>query len=175
MLVPLNQSKYYMNKNQFIKTQLKIKIILITLVPLKQQMYLLTAYRNPWTLDARVERWTLDSERCTLDAGNWTLDAGLWTLDATLRTLHSGRYTLDSGRYTQDATLRTLHLGRYTLDATRWTLDATSQALGTKNSCQLVQNKIRTQFQFLILSRVQVLTLNVKCYVIKKYRNKFLL
>ena len=133
MLVPLNQSKYYMNKNQFIKTQLKIKIILITLVPLKQQMYLLTAYRNPWTLDARVERWTLNAVLWTLETGRWTLGSGLWTL----------------------------HLG--------------SQALGTKNSCQLVQNKIRTQFQFLILSRGQVLTLNVKCYVIKKYRNKLLL
>ena len=38
-----------------------------------------TAYRNSWTLDARVGRWTLD-------AGLWTLDAGLWTLDP-------GRYT----------------------------------------------------------------------------------
>ena len=38
-------------------------------------------YRNSWTLDTRVGRWTLD-------AGCWTLNAGLlhWTLDA-------GRYT----------------------------------------------------------------------------------
>ena len=35
MLAPLNQSKYSMNKNQFIETQLKIKIVLIILVPLK--------------------------------------------------------------------------------------------------------------------------------------------
>ena len=93
----------------------------------------------------------------------WTqeLDAGLWTLDA-------GRWTLDSGRWTLDS-------GHWTLDSGRWTLHLGSQALGTKYSCQLVQNKIRTQFQFLILSRVQVLTLNVKCYIIKKYRNKFLL
>ena len=40
----------------------------------------LMAYRNSWTLEARVGRWTLDS-------GRWTLDAGLWTLDAGLRTL----------------------------------------------------------------------------------------
>ena len=50
---------------------------------------ILTAYRNSWTLDARVGR-------CTLDAGFWTLDSGRWTLDA-------GLWTLDSGHYTPDA------------------------------------------------------------------------
>ena len=48
------------------------------------------AYRNSWTLDARVGRWTLDTGLWTLDSGRWTLDAGLWTLDATLRKLGSG-------------------------------------------------------------------------------------
>ena len=47
---------------------------------------IITAYRNSWTLDARV--------------GCWTLDAGLWTLDAGLGTLDSGLWTLDTGRYT---------------------------------------------------------------------------
>ena len=49
------------------------------------------AYRNSWTLNARVGRWTLDAELWVLDSGLWTLDAGLWTLD-------SGRSTLDCGR-----------------------------------------------------------------------------
>ena len=66
-----------------------------------------TAYRNSWTLDARVGCWTLDAELWTLDSGRWTLDAGRWTLDAGLWTLDSGRWTLDSGRWTLDA-------GRYT-------------------------------------------------------------
>ena len=35
------------------------------------------AYRNSWTLDARVGRWTLD-------AGLWMLDSGRWTLAAVL-------------------------------------------------------------------------------------------
>ena len=39
-----------------------------------------TAYRNSWILNARVERCTLDAGRWTLDAG--PLDAGRWTLDA---------------------------------------------------------------------------------------------
>ena len=81
----------------------------------------------------------------------------------------SGPWTLDSGRWTLDA-------GLWTLDSGPWMLHLGSQALGTKHSCQLVQNKIRTQFLILfILQRVQVLTLNVKCYVIKEYQNKFLL
>ena len=41
----------------------------------------LMAYRNSWTLEARVGRWTLDSGRWTLDAGLWTLDSGRWTQD----------------------------------------------------------------------------------------------
>ena len=47
---------------------------------------IITAYRNSWTLDARV--------------GRWSLDAGLWTLDAGLGTLDSGLWTPDTGRYT---------------------------------------------------------------------------
>ena len=62
------------------------------------------AYRNSWTLDLSVGRWTLD-------AGPWTLDAGPWTLD-------SGRWTLDSGRWTLDATLWTLGSGHWTLSLT---------------------------------------------------------
>ena len=54
------------------------------------------AYRNSWTLDARVERWTLDTGLWILDAELWMLDSGRWTLDA-------GRWTLDSGRWTVDA------------------------------------------------------------------------
>ena len=62
------------------------------------------AYRNSWTLELSVGRWTLD-------AGPWTLDAGPWTLD-------SGRWTLDSGRWTLDATLWTLGSGHWTLSLT---------------------------------------------------------
>ena len=54
---------------------------------------LLKAYRNSWTLDARVGRWTLD-------AGLWTLDTGLWTLGSGLRALDSGRWTLDADHQT---------------------------------------------------------------------------
>ena len=56
------------------------------------------SYRNPWTLDARVGRWTVDAGLWTLDCGQLTVDAGLWTLDAGLWTLDSGHWTLDSGR-----------------------------------------------------------------------------
>ena len=52
----------------------------------REEARLWTAYRNSWTLDARVGRWTLDAGLWMLDSGRWTLDAGLWTLD-------SGRYT----------------------------------------------------------------------------------
>ena len=48
------------------------------------------AYRNSWTLDARVGRWTLEAELWTLDSGRWTLGDGLWTLNATLEKLGSG-------------------------------------------------------------------------------------
>ena len=48
------------------------------------------AYRNSWTLDARVGRWTLDAGFWTLGPGRWTLDTGRWTLDV-------GCYTLDAG------------------------------------------------------------------------------
>ena len=103
-------------------------------------------YRNSWTLDARAGRWNLD-------AGLWTLDSECWTLDAGHQTLDAGLWMLDSGCWTLDA-------GLWTLDSGRWTLRLGSQALGTKHSCRLVQ-------------RVQVLTLNVKCYVIKEYQINF--
>ena len=67
------------------------------------------AYRNSWTLDASVGRWTLDAGLWMLDCGCWTPDAGLWTLD-------SGRWTLDAGCWTLDA-------GCYTLNAGLWALD----------------------------------------------------
>ena len=54
------------------------------------------AYRDSWTLDARVGHWTLDAKFWTLDSGRWPLDARLWTLD-------SGRWTLDAGRWTLNA------------------------------------------------------------------------
>ena len=44
------------------------------------------AYRNSWTHDASVGRWTMDAGLWTLNPG---LDSGLWTLDA-------GRWMLDS-------------------------------------------------------------------------------
>ena len=69
---------------------------------LETNLYFWRAYRNSWTLDARVGRWTLDAELWMLDSGCWTLDVGLWTLD-------SGRWTLNPGRWTLDAGLRTLN------------------------------------------------------------------
>ena len=130
----------------------------------------------PEFLDSGRKSWTLGSGRWTLDAGLWTLDAGLWTLDAGLWTLDAGRWTLDAGLWTLHSGLWTLDSGLWTLYSGRWTLHLGSQALGTKHCCRLVQNKIRTQFLILlILQRVQVLTLNVKCYVKKENQNKFLL
>ena len=98
------------------------------IISIKRQSSLYTcnewAYRNSWTLDAKVGCWTLDSGRWTLDAGCWTLDARLWTLDAGLWTLDPGCWTLDAGRWTLDAGLWTLDSGRWTLDSGRWTLDS---------------------------------------------------
>ena len=48
---------------------------------------ILPAYRNSWTLDARVGRWTLDAGPWTLGCGRYTLDArdtGHWTLSLTV-------------------------------------------------------------------------------------------
>ena len=59
---------------------------------------LLQAYRNSWTQDARVGRWTLDAGLWTLYSRPWTLDAGFWTLDAGLGVLDAGLWTLDSRR-----------------------------------------------------------------------------
>ena len=50
------------------------------------------AYRNSWTLYARVGRWTLDT-------GLWTLDARLWTLDFGRQSLDAGRWTLDADHW----------------------------------------------------------------------------
>ena len=64
------------------------------------QLLLITAYRNSWSLDARVGRWTLDAGRWTLDARVWTLDSGRWTPDAGLWTLDAESWTLNSRRWT---------------------------------------------------------------------------
>ena len=76
------------------------------------------AYRNSWTLDARVGRWTLDTGLWKLDSERWTLDAGLWTLEFERWTLDAGlgRWTLDSGSWFLDAGLWTLDTGLWTLD-----------------------------------------------------------
>ena len=50
----------------------------------------LGAYRNSWTLDARVGHWSLDAGLWKLDSGGWTLEAGLWRLG-------SGNWTLEAG------------------------------------------------------------------------------
>ena len=47
------------------------------------------AYRNSWTLDSGVGRWTLDSGRWTLDAGLRALNTRLWTLKLKLKTVQS--------------------------------------------------------------------------------------
>ena len=78
--------------------------------PLFEQMSSFLAYRDSWTLDARVGRWNLDAKL-------WTLEFGRWTLDAGLGTLHSGRWTLHAGPWTLDS-------GRWTLNAGRWTVGA---------------------------------------------------
>ena len=52
------------------------------------------AYRNSWTLDARVGRWMLDAGSRTLDAGPLMVDSQCWTLDATIWTLDSGHWAL---------------------------------------------------------------------------------
>ena len=67
------------------------------------------AYRNSWTLDARVGRRTLDAGLWTLDSGRWTLDTGYWTLDAGLWALHDRIWMLDSKLWTLDS-------GRWPLD-----------------------------------------------------------
>ena len=48
-------------------------------------------YRNSWTLEARLGRWTLD-------VGLWKLDSGLWTLDSRRWLLNSRRWTPDIER-----------------------------------------------------------------------------
>ena len=55
------------------------------------------AYRNCWTMDGSVRRFSLDTWMLTLDSGHWTRDAGPWTLDPGFWILDSGRYILDAG------------------------------------------------------------------------------
>ena len=83
-----------------------------------------SAYRNSWTLDARVGRWTLDVELWTLDAGLWTLHSGvgLWTLNSRCWTLNPGRWTLEVGLWTLNSGRCMLGSGRWTLDSWLWTL-----------------------------------------------------
>ena len=76
-------------------------------------------YRNSWTLDARVGRWTLDAGLWTLDPGRWTLDSVRWTLDAGLWTLDSGRWTVDVGLWMLDSEPWALNSRRWTPDAER--------------------------------------------------------
>ena len=85
-------------------------------------MGVVLAYRNSWTLNARVGPWTLDAGGCTLDTGLWTLDSGLWTLDHGRWTLNVGRWSLDAGLWTLNAGLWTLHSGLWTLDSELWSL-----------------------------------------------------
>ena len=91
------------------------------------------AYRNSWTLDTRVGRWTLDAGLWTLHSGRCTLDAGLWTLDDGRCTLDAGRWTLDSGRWTMDSRRWTLDVRPWTLDDGRWTLDSRPWTLHSGN------------------------------------------
>ena len=65
------------------------------LLHLKDCELFLSAYRNSWTLDAKVGLWALDSGPCTLDSGHWTLDVGLWTLDSRRWTLDTERSTVE--------------------------------------------------------------------------------
>ena len=78
----------------------------------KKKLYEKKTYRNSWTLDARVGRWTLNARL-------WTLEAGLCTLDSARWTLHAGLWTLDSEHWTLDATFWTLDAGLWILDAGR--------------------------------------------------------
>ena len=78
-----------------------------------------SAYRNSWTLDARVGRWTLDT-------GLWMLNSGLWTPE-------SGRRTLDAEPSTLDAGLRTLDVRCYTLNNKLWAMDTIVDCFRTKS------------------------------------------
>ena len=50
-----------------------IYLLLLSFISQQIKRYFLLAYRNTWTLDARVGRWTLDDDLWTLDSGPWTL------------------------------------------------------------------------------------------------------
>ena len=107
-----------------------------------------SAYRNSWTLDARVGRWTLDT-------GLWMLNSGLWTPE-------SGRRTLDAGPSTLDAGLRTLDVRCYTLNNKLWALDTIVDWFRTKSEASFwfclikllkilwVQMSIRTSWSRLL-------------------------
>ena len=94
-----------------------------------------STYRNSWTLESRVGRWTLDAELWTLDSGCWTLDSGRWMLDPGLWMLDFGRWTLEAGLWTLDPGHWTLNVGRWILYAGLWTLDAGFWTLDTVVDC----------------------------------------
>ena len=107
-----------------------------------------SAYRNSWTLDARVGRWTLDT-------GLWMLNSGQWTPE-------SGRRTLDAGPSTLDAGLRTLDVRCYTLNNKLWAMDTIVDCFRTKSEASFwfclikllkilwVQMSIRTSWSRLL-------------------------
>ena len=118
----------------------------------KFHMRIFLTYRNSWTLDARVGRWTLHAGLWTLDAGRWTLDAGRWTLT-------DGRWTLDSGRWTLDPGLWTLNVGRWTLDAGCYTLDVGLWALDTIVDC--FKTKSEASFWFCLIKLLKILWVQI--------------
>ena len=118
----------------------------------KFHMRIFLTYRNSWTLDARVGRWTLHAGLWTLDAGRWTLDAGRWTLT-------DGRWTLDSGRWTLDPGLWTLNVGRWTLDAGCYTLNVGLWALDTIVDC--FKTKSEASFWFCLIKLLKILWVQI--------------
>ena len=124
----------------FFERKLLLKRNLATILPLKSKlsgkfqsfnaidgsikMLKNRAYRNSWTLDARVGRWTLDTGLWMLDSGFWTLETRCWTLDHGLWTMDPGPWMLDAGLWPLDTGLWTLDSEPWTLDAGLWTLNA---------------------------------------------------
>ena len=121
-------------------------------------LYFLLAYRNSWTLNSRVGRWTLDAGLWTLDSGRWTLDAGLWTLDSESWTLNSGSWTMDTELWTLDAGLSALYPGLLTLDVGLWALDTIFDCFRTESAASC---SIETIGPGLAIFRNSVLTLSV--------------
>ena len=69
-------------QDSFKKSNDCLGIYIVDLVATAIYCEWIKAYRNSWTLNARVGRWTLQAGLWTLDSGRWTLHAGLWTLDS---------------------------------------------------------------------------------------------